>query len=114
MRPRRWGALGCALALGMGAAPAPAPQAGVVETLRVEVSNEGTVPWSDQVKLAYHWLDGRNNPIVWDGPRSDVPSASMQPAGRCARAGGKQLRALGEAAREAPRTARVSEGVPEA
>ena len=61
------------LAVRWGAAPEPAPQAGVVETLQVEVTNEGTVPWSDQVKLAYHWLDDRDNPIVWDGKRSDVP-----------------------------------------
>jgi hypothetical protein len=56
-----------------GAAPEPAPQAGVVETLRLELSNEGTVPWSDQVKLAYHWLDDRDNPIVWDGIRNPAP-----------------------------------------
>jgi hypothetical protein len=56
-----------------GAAPEPAPQAGVVEALRVELSNGGTVPWSDHMKLAYHWLDDRDNPIVWDGHRSDVP-----------------------------------------
>jgi hypothetical protein len=56
-----------------GAAPEPAPQAGVVEALRVELTNAGTVPWSDHVKLAYHWLDDRDNPIVWDGHRSDVP-----------------------------------------
>jgi len=55
------------------AAPEPAPQAGVVEALRVELSNAGTVPWSDHMKLAYHWLDDRDNPIVWDGHRSDVP-----------------------------------------
>ncbi|MCW2963358.1 MAG: hypothetical protein JWO17_610 [Actinomycetia bacterium] len=59
-----------------GAASKPAPQSGVVETLRVELSNEGTVPWNDQVKLAYHWLDDRDNPIVWDGPRTDVPHLS--------------------------------------
>jgi hypothetical protein len=56
-----------------GPAPEPAPQAGVVETLRIEVSNAGTVPWGDRVKLAYHWLDARDNPIVWDGSRTDVP-----------------------------------------
>jgi hypothetical protein len=56
-----------------GAAPTPAPQAGVVETLSLELSNEGTVPWSDQVKLAYHWLDDRDNPIVWDGIRMPAP-----------------------------------------
>jgi hypothetical protein len=56
-----------------GAAPEPAPQAGVVEALRLEVSNAGTVPWNDQVKLAYHWLDARDNPIVWDGTRTSAP-----------------------------------------
>lgn len=56
-----------------GAAPEPAPQAGVVETLRLELANEGTVSWSDQVKLSYHWLDDRDNPIVWDGIRTPAP-----------------------------------------
>jgi hypothetical protein len=56
-----------------GADPEPAPQAGVVETLRLELVNEGTVPWSDQVKLGYHWLDDRDNPIVWDGIRTPAP-----------------------------------------
>jgi hypothetical protein len=56
-----------------GAEPEPAPQAGVVETLRLELSNAGTVPWTDQVKLAYHWLDDRDNPIVWDGIRTPAP-----------------------------------------
>ena len=45
------------LAVRWGATPAPAPQAGVVETLGVELSNGGTVPWNNQVKLAYHWLE---------------------------------------------------------
>jgi hypothetical protein len=57
-----------------GAAPAPAPQAGVVETLALELTNVGTVPWNDQVKLSYHWLDDRDNPIVWDGIRTNVPA----------------------------------------
>jgi hypothetical protein len=57
-----------------GAAPAPAPQAGVVETLALELTNVGTVPWNDQVKLSYHWLDDRDNPIVWDGIRTTVPA----------------------------------------
>ena len=56
-----------------GAAPDLAPQAGVVEAVRLELSNQGTVPWSDQVKLAYHWLDDRDNPIVWDGIRTPAP-----------------------------------------
>jgi hypothetical protein len=53
--------------------PHPAPQAGVVEAVHLELSNEGTVPWNDQVKLAYHWLDDRDNPIVWDGIRTQAP-----------------------------------------
>jgi hypothetical protein len=61
------------LAVRWGAAPGPAPQAGVLETVGVELSNAGTVAWSDQVKLGYHWLDDRNNPIIWDGWRTDVP-----------------------------------------
>jgi hypothetical protein len=56
-----------------GAAPVAAAQAGVVELLRVELTNAGSVRWGDQVKLAYHWLDDRDNPIVWDGRRTDVP-----------------------------------------
>jgi hypothetical protein len=55
------------------AAPDPAPQAGVVQVVRLELSNGGTVPWNDQVKLAYHWLDDRDNPIVWDGIRTAAP-----------------------------------------
>ena len=50
-----------------GPAPALAPQAGVVETVRVELENAGTVPWGDRMRLSYHWLDDRDNPIVWDG-----------------------------------------------
>jgi hypothetical protein len=56
-----------------GPAPALAPQAGVVETVRVELANAGTVPWGDRMHLSYHWLDDRDNPIVWDGERTDVP-----------------------------------------
>jgi hypothetical protein len=55
------------------AAPDPAPQAGVVQVVRLDLSNSGTVPWNDQVKLAYHWLDDRDNPIVWDGIRTAAP-----------------------------------------
>ncbi len=45
----------------------------MVETVRVELANAGTVPWGDRMRLSYHWLDDRDNPIVWDGTRSDVP-----------------------------------------
>ena len=56
-----------------GLAPAPAPQAGAVEVLAVEVENAGTIAWNEHVKLAYHWLDDRDTPIVWDGERSPLP-----------------------------------------
>ena len=30
-------------------------------------------PWRAGVILAYHWLDDRDNPIVWDGERTAAP-----------------------------------------
>jgi hypothetical protein len=45
----------------------------VVETVLVELANAGTIAWGDQVRLAYHWLDDRDNPIVWDGTRTAAP-----------------------------------------
>lgn len=56
-----------------GAAPTPSPQAGAVEVVRVELENAGSIPWQDGIALAYHWLDDRDNPIVWDGQRTVVP-----------------------------------------
>jgi hypothetical protein len=56
-----------------GAAPEPAPQAGAVETVPIELSNAGTISWTDQVNLGYHWLDERDNPIVWDDIRTPAP-----------------------------------------
>src|SRR4051812_11718994 len=50
------------------------PQAGALATARVEVENAGTVPWRDEIRLAYHWLDDRGNPIVWDGLRTPTPA----------------------------------------
>ena len=49
------------------------PQAGVLDTVGVDVQNAGTIPWNDRILLAYHWLDDRGNPIVWDGLRTGVP-----------------------------------------
>ncbi len=49
------------------------PHAGTVGGARVELENAGTVPWGDGIKLAYHWLDERDNPIVWDGERTRLP-----------------------------------------
>jgi hypothetical protein len=50
-----------------------APQAGAVETVPVEVENAGTIDWGPGINIAYHWLDDRDNPIVWDGYRSAAP-----------------------------------------
>ena len=49
------------------------PQAGAVSVAHVELENAGSVPWRDGIFLAYHWLDDRGNPIVWDGRRTVVP-----------------------------------------
>jgi hypothetical protein len=49
------------------------PHAGMVGLARVELENAGTVTWRDPVRLAYHWLDDRGNPIVWDGERTRLP-----------------------------------------
>ena len=49
------------------------PQAGAVSLARVELENAGSVPWRDGIFLAYHWLDGHGNPIVWDGERTMLP-----------------------------------------
>ncbi len=49
------------------------PHAGAVGRARVELENAGTVAWRDGIRLAYHWLDERDNPIVWDGERTALP-----------------------------------------
>src|SRR5580704_6482095 len=49
------------------------PQAGAVGLARVELENTGTVAWREAIGLAYHWLDDRGNPIVWDGERTPLP-----------------------------------------
>jgi hypothetical protein len=45
----------------------------VRELVRVELENTGTIPWRESIFLAYHWLDDRDNPIVWDGERTPAP-----------------------------------------
>jgi len=47
------------------------PQAGALTHARVSLENAGTAPWHG-LNLSYHWLDGRGNPIVWDGLRHQV------------------------------------------
>ncbi len=55
------------------------PQAGRARrSLTVELENTGTVAWGETVLLAYHWLDTRDNPIVWDGYRIAASSASRR------------------------------------
>jgi len=49
------------------------PQAGAIGRGRVELENAGTVAWGDGIRLSYHWLDERDNPIVWDGERTELP-----------------------------------------
>jgi hypothetical protein len=49
------------------------PHAGAVTVARVDLENTGTVAWRASVLLAYHWLDLRGNPIVWDGERTRLP-----------------------------------------
>jgi hypothetical protein len=49
------------------------PQAGAISIAEAQVENAGTVHWGDSVQLAYHWLDERDNPIVWDGERAPLP-----------------------------------------
>jgi hypothetical protein len=52
-------------------------EAGARQLATVEVENAGSAPWrtrgpDDGLFLAYHWLDERGNPIVWDGDRTPL------------------------------------------
>jgi hypothetical protein len=52
----------------------PEIRAGAATSAHVELENAGTTTWRSLgeagVRLAYHWLDERGNPIVWDGIRT--------------------------------------------
>jgi len=61
------------LAVRWGAPPEAAVEAGTVLALPVELENAGTIAWGDGIFASYHWLDDRDNPIVWDGERTAVP-----------------------------------------
>jgi hypothetical protein len=55
----------------------PSVQAGALHHVTAEVDNVGTAAWrtrgvKDGLFLAYHWLDERSNPIVWDGLRTPL------------------------------------------
>jgi hypothetical protein len=56
-------------------------QAGALTHARVVLENAGSAPWRD-LNVAYHWLDDRGNPIVWDGIRHAV---AAQPGERVER-----------------------------
>jgi hypothetical protein len=52
----------------------PRVEAGALTRVRVELENAGSAAWPasrsvEGIKLSYHWLDARGNPIVWDGLR---------------------------------------------
>jgi hypothetical protein len=51
-------------------------RAGALGAAIVEVENAGSATWraglGTGVNLAYHWLDLRGNPIVWDGIRTPL------------------------------------------
>ena len=73
------------LAVRWGAVPAAAPQAGTTTRFRVEVENAGSIAWGDGVFVSYHWLDDRDNPIVWDGIRTPAGRSSPASARRSRR-----------------------------
>jgi hypothetical protein len=56
-----------------GAPPELAVQAGAVSVTHVEVENAGSIAWRNGINVASHWLDLRDNPIVWDGIRTAAP-----------------------------------------
>ena len=52
-------------------------EAGSLQQATVEVENAGSATWrtrgpKDGLFVAYHWLDERGNPIVWDGRRTPL------------------------------------------
>jgi hypothetical protein len=61
------------LAVAWGAPPGLAPEAGAPVAARLELVNAGSLRWGDGVNVSYHWLDRRDNPIVWDGIRTAAP-----------------------------------------
>lgn len=61
------------LSVGWGTATLEPPQAGAVAEATVELENTGALRWGERIFVAYHWLDLRGNPIVWDGIRTAPP-----------------------------------------
>jgi hypothetical protein len=55
-------------------------EAGALQRATLEVENAGSATWrtrgaEDGLFVSYHWLDGRGNPIVWDGDRTPLVRA---------------------------------------
>jgi hypothetical protein len=61
------------LAVRYGSPPSVTPEAGTRSTVSLEVENVGALSWKRDVFVSYHWLDARDNPIVWDGVRTEAP-----------------------------------------
>jgi hypothetical protein len=61
-------------------------EAGAAQEATVDLENTGSATWrtrgrEDGLFLSYHWLDERGNAIVWDGPRTALPS-TIEPGER--------------------------------
>jgi hypothetical protein len=68
--------MGKPLAVRWRAHELPDFSAGALATARVELENAGDTPWrGDRFTVSYHWLDERDNAIVWDGLRSHLDAA---------------------------------------
>src|ERR1700733_9257585 len=65
------------------------PQAGALGSAHIEFENTGTVQWRNGIRIGYHWLDERGNPIVWDGQRTEIPHLAPGERGT----GGARVRA---------------------
>jgi hypothetical protein len=61
------------LVVGWGNWSLDPPRAGTVGRASAEVVNAGSIRWGSTIRLSYHWLDERGNPIAWDGIRTPLP-----------------------------------------
>jgi hypothetical protein len=61
------------LAVDYGTPPPVQPEAGTTSIVALDVENSGALPWARELFVSYHWLDTRDNPIVWDGIRTAAP-----------------------------------------
>jgi hypothetical protein len=61
------------LAVHWGEVTLEEPRAGALGTARVRLENVGDAAWREGIFVSYHWLDDRDNPILWDGIRTQPP-----------------------------------------